>query len=105
MTKTYVRIIIASCGTSKGVLYLNLFSEFITNFYNKTVRAYIFHKIYGNQSGVIRDLKPFVAEDRVGFYINDREVFVYFDEIESAELNGNEFIINGTLQKMVVKLI
>lgn len=91
--------------TAKGVLYLNLISEFIANFSGKTVIACIFHKIYGDQKATIHEFHPFYAKDRVGFIVNGREVFVYFDEIENVNYNKNTFIINGSLQKMVVKLV
>ena len=84
---------------------MNLISEFITNFMGKTVMACIFHKIYGNQTATIREFNPFCAEDRVGFLINGREVFVYFDEIENVTCDNNTFTINGSLQTMVVKLV
>ena len=84
---------------------MNLFSEFIVNFSNRTVRVSIDHEIYGNQKATIRNFRPFCTEDRVGFFINEREVFVYFDEIENIQLSENAFIINGTLQKIAVKIV
>lgn len=84
---------------------MNVFSEFITRFSNNIVRVCTYHKIYGNQKAIINNFKPFYTEDRIGFLINEREVFMYLNEIENVELNMDEFIINGALQKMVVKLI
>ena len=75
------------------------------NFNGKTVMACIFHKIYGTQKAIIREFHPFVTEDRVGFLINKREVFMYRHEIENVNFDHNTFTINGILQKMVVKLI
>ena len=84
---------------------MNLFSEFIVKFSGKTVRACVYHKIYGNQKATIHNFQPFYTEDKVGFLINDHEVFVYFDEIENVNFDDNSFIISGSLQKIVVKLI
>lgn len=84
---------------------MDLFSEFIKFFKGKTAVVNIIHKIYGGQKSIIRNFQPFCSNNKIGFLVNDHEVFLYFDEIESTEFNGNEFIINGSLQKMSVKLI
>ena len=84
---------------------MNLFSEFITKFNNKTAKVCIDHKMYGCQKATVSNFQPFCKEDRIGFLVNGHEVFVYFDEIENVHCDKNIFIINGALQKMVVKLL
>lgn len=82
-----------------------LFSENIDEFVGQTVKAKIFHKIYGNQAAIIRSFQPLIKEDRIGFVANNHEVFVYSDEIENITADKNMVIIYGTLQTIIIEKI
>lgn len=84
---------------------MNLFSEMLAQFKGHTVRTYIYHKLYGKQQLTIRNFQPLCAEDRIGFVLNDYEIFIYREEIENFHLEKKSIEINGKMQKIVVKII
>ena len=91
--------------TQLGVLHMRKFSEILEHFEGQSVRTYIFHKIYGDQESTVSNFCPLCSENKVGFVVNDNEVFMYFDEIESYEFNGSVFKLNGMLRNFIMELI
>ena len=84
---------------------MNIFSEIIKHFEGQTVRTHIIHKIYGDHKITVRNFCPLCVENKIGFVINDHEIFVHYDQIEAFEHNGNVFIVNDALQKMVLEIV
>lgn len=82
-----------------------LFSENIDKFIGQTVKAKIFHKIYGDQEAIICCFQPLTAKDKVGFVANNHEVFVYIDEIENITADKNLIKIVGSLQTIIIEKI
>lgn len=89
----------------KGGLELNIFSEILEHFKGQTVSTHIFHKIYGNQESIIRNFCPLWSENKVGFIVNEHEVFMYFDEIEDYDFNGSRLELNGILRNFIMEII
>ena len=84
---------------------MRTYEENLKNFIGQEVQIYMVHKIYGVQKGKIRCFHPFCDENKIGFVYNDREIFMYRDEIESIEYEKNKITINGELQNIVIKRI
>lgn len=84
---------------------MNIFSEILEHFKGQTVSTHIFHKIYGNQKSTIRNFCPLCSDEKVGFYVNDHEIFMYFDEIEDYEFNGKLLKLNGTLRNITIEMV
>lgn len=82
-----------------------MFSEIFAHFKGKTVRTYIFHKLYGKQKLTICDFQPLCVKDKIGFMIGDQEIFLYCDEIESIDYEESILKINGTLQEIILEII
>lgn len=84
---------------------MNIFSEILEHFKGQTVSTHIFHKIYGNQEAIIRNFCPLCSENKVGFFINEHEVFMYCDEIEDFEFSGKILKLNGMLRNFIIEII
>lgn len=82
---------------------MKLFSENIIQFIGQTVRIHIYHKIYGNQQSLLKNFQPLCTEDKIGFVIWEREIYLTLDEIENIEVDKNRIVINGILQKIVIE--
>ena len=84
---------------------MNELLEILEHFKGQIVRTHIFHKIYGSQKSTIRNFCPLCSSNKVGFLINDHEVFMYFDEIEDYEFNGNLLKLNGILRNIIIEMV
>ena len=89
----------------KGGLELNIFSEILKHFEGKTVRTYIIHKIYGAQRAIVRNFCPLYSDNKVGFIVNNHEIFMYYNEIKNYEFNGSVLKLNGSLRNIVVEKV
>ena len=85
--------------------HLKLYSEYFAQFEGQPAIIYIYHKIYGTQPVKVKHFQSLCAENKVGFIIRGREIFLYQDEIESISLDKNILKINGILRGLEVKLI
>ena len=84
---------------------MKLFSENIVQFVGQTVRTYIYHHIYGNQQSLLKNFQPLCSEDKIGFVVGEREIYVTLDEVEDVEVRKNAIVINGILQKIVIERV
>lgn len=84
---------------------MNIFSESLKLFEEKTVKVSVEHKIYGSQQLKIRSFQPLLTEDKIGFIVEGREVFLYIDEIENIKFNKDTIQIIGSIQTITIKEI
>lgn len=81
---------------------MHLFSENIKQLEGFTVKVIMEHGIYGKQHVTIRKFKPLYAENKLGFIINEKEKFLYTDEIENIECEQGMFKIVSKLQTITI---
>lgn len=84
-----------------------LTTEFIEKFEalkDKVVNINIKHVLYGNQT--IKDcvLHPLLDGERIGFTIKEEDIYITMNELISASVSENEFIINSELMELYIKL-
>ena len=84
---------------------MNIFSENLKLFEGKTVKVNVSHKIYGGQQLKIRNFQPLCSDDKVGFTVEGRELFLYSSEIENVITNKNMLQIVGNIQTITIKEI
>ena len=82
---------------------MHVFSENLKLFKEKTVKVSVEHKIYGSQQLKIRSFQPLLTEDKIGFVVEGREIFLYIDEIENIKFNKNMLQIIGGIQTITIK--
>ena len=82
-------------------------TEFIEKFsaLNNTIAdVYIRHLLYGNQKIKRCILHPFVGGDRIGLIINEESVYITVDELLSASINNNEYVIKSEVMELYIVL-
>lgn len=84
---------------------MQLFSENIIQFIGQTVRTHIYHKIYGNQHSLLKNFQPLCSEDKIGFLVGEKEIYLTIDEVASVEVGKSALVINGILQKIVIEKV
>lgn len=86
---------------------LQITTEFIEKFnaLNNTVAdVHIKHLLYGNQKIKRCILHPFVGGDRIGLVINNEDVYITMDELQSVCINDVECIINSEIMELYIQL-
>jgi hypothetical protein len=82
-------------------------TEFIEKFntLNNTVAdVYINHLLYGNQKIKKCILHPFVDGDRIGFVINDEDIYVTTDELQAVSITNAECIVKSEVMELYIVL-
>lgn len=69
----------------------------------KSVEVELEHKIYGRQNVYIKEFQPIDDQDKIGFMYNNREIFMYRDEIISMSISKNLCKIDGKIQTIKIK--
>ena len=80
-------------------------TEFIEKFnaLNNTVAdVHIKHLLYGNQKIKRCVLHPLVDGDRIGLVINDEDVYIAMDELQSVSVNEIECIIKSEVMELYI---
>lgn len=70
----------------------------------KLVKMTTHHKIYGDEEFKCI-LNMFKEEDKIGFLVNNHQIYLYNDEIESMEVGFNIFKIFGKLLSITIAII
>ena len=80
-------------------------TEFIEKFneLNDTVAdVHIKHLLYGNQKIKRCVLHPFMDGDRIGFIINDEDVYITMDELQGVSIKDNECAIKSEVMELYI---
>lgn len=83
-------------------------TEFIERFNalnNMIVDVYIKHILYGSQKIKECVLHPFVDEDRIGFIINEEEIYITMEELSGVSLDSNRCIIESEVMELYINLL
>lgn len=64
--------------------------------------VHIKHILYGNQKIKKCILHPILDGDRIGFHINDEDVYITTDELLAVGFDDGEFIVESEVMKICV---
>lgn len=62
------------------------------------------HILYGNQTIKNCVLHPVLDGERIGFTINEEDIYITMDELISASVSDNVFIISSEVMDLYIKL-
>jgi tetrahydromethanopterin S-methyltransferase subunit A len=96
--------------TFKGDIKLlqTITKEFIERFNalnNIIADVYIKHILYGSQRIKECVLHPFVGEDRIGFIINEEEIYITIEELSGVSLDSDQCIIESEVMELYINLL
>lgn len=80
-------------------------TEFIEKFNelnNTAADVHIKHLLYGNQKIKRCVLHPFMDEDRIGFTINNEDVYITMDELKEVSIKDNECTIKSEVMELYI---
>jgi hypothetical protein len=83
-------------------------TEFIERFKalnNMVADVYIKHILYGAQKIKKCVLHPFVGEDRIGFIINEEEVYITIEELSGVSIDSDRCIIESEVMELYINLL
>lgn len=69
----------------------------LEQFKGQSARVKLIHQIYGIDVMNIGSFQPLVAENKIGFIFQGREIFLYNHEVEEIEIRNYLYIITGKL--------
>lgn len=82
-------------------------TEFIEKFNalnNKCVDVCIKHILYGTQRIKRCVLHTLWNGERIGFTINEEDIYITMDELQNASINDNECIIKSEVMELYIML-
>lgn len=82
-------------------------TEFIEKFNalnNMVADVYIKHILYGIQTIKKCILHPFADGDRIGFVINDEDIYITMDELQAVSVTDTKCIVKSDVMELYIIL-
>ena len=83
-------------------------TEFIENFnaLNGTIaNVNIKHILYGSQKIKRCVLHPFMDGDRIGFIINEEEIYITMEELLCISVNNNQYTMKSEVMELCINIL
>lgn len=72
---------------------------------NKNANVHIKHLLYGQQKLNRCVLHPFADEDRIGFIVNEEEIYVTMEELSDVSIDDTKCIIKSEVMELYINLL